>query len=87
MAGARVRGANGCVGSVAEEARGAVTEAMRGGATLRELVSGYALTIVGKAARKVRQAASAAKRAWAASLRKIFGLASLGFISSSSRVS
>ena len=52
--------------------RGAVTEATRGGAALRELESGYSVTIVGKAVREVRKAASAAKRAWAACLRKIF---------------
>lgn len=51
---------------------GAVTEATRDGATLRELESGYSVTIGGKAARAVRKAASAAKRAWAACLRKIF---------------
>jgi len=52
--------------------RAAVTEATRGGATLRELESGYSVTIGGKAVREVRKAASAAKRAWAACLRKIF---------------
>lgn len=52
--------------------RSAVTEATRGGATQRELESGYSVTIAGKAAREARKAASAAKRAWAACLRKIF---------------
>ena len=50
----------------------AVTVATRGGATLRELESGYSVTIAGKVAREARKAASAAKRAWAACLRKIF---------------
>ena len=52
--------------------RGAVTEATRGRATQAELEIGYSVPIVGKAAREVRKAASAAKRAWAACLRKIF---------------
>ena len=52
--------------------RSAVTEATRGGATSRELESGYSVTIAGKAAREVRKAASVAKRAWAACLRKIY---------------
>ena len=52
--------------------RGAVTEATRGGATQRELESGYSVTIAGKVEREVRKAASAAKRAWAACMKKIF---------------
>lgn len=52
--------------------RSAVTEATRGGATLRELESGYRVTIAGKVAREARKAGSAAKRAWAACMRKIF---------------
>ncbi|MDP3541728.1 MAG: hypothetical protein Q8T11_04585 [Elusimicrobiota bacterium] len=52
--------------------RSAVTEATRGGATLRELESGYSVTMAGKAAREARKAASTAKRAWAACLGKIF---------------
>ena len=52
--------------------RCAVTEATRGMATQRELESGYSVTISGKAVREVRKATSAAKRAWAACLRKIF---------------
>jgi hypothetical protein len=51
---------------------GAVTAATRGRATLGDLESWYSVTIAGKAARKVVQAASAAKRAWAACMRKIF---------------
>ncbi len=52
--------------------RGAVTEATRGGATQRELESGYSVTIGGKVEREVRKAGSAAKRAWAACMKKIF---------------
>jgi Zn-finger nucleic acid-binding protein len=37
-----------------------------------ELEGGYSVTLAGKAERAVRKAASAAKRAWAACLRKIF---------------
>ena len=49
-----------------------MTEATHGRATLTELEGGYSVTIAGKVSREVRKAASAAKRAWAACLRKIF---------------
>ena len=52
--------------------RSALTEATHGRATLAELEGGYSVTIAGKVSREVRKAASAAKRAWAACLRKIF---------------
>jgi len=53
--------------------RSALTEATHGRATLAELEGGYSVTIAGKVSREVGKAASAAKRAWAACLRKIFG--------------
>ncbi len=52
--------------------RSALTEATHGRATLAELEGGYSVTIAGKVSREVGKAASAAKRAWAACLRKIF---------------
>ena len=52
--------------------RGAVTEATRGNATLRELEQGYSVTLVGKVVQEVRRAIKAAGKGWAACLRKIF---------------
>jgi hypothetical protein len=43
-----------------------------GSGLISPTLCGYSVTIAGKAARKVGQAGSAAKRAWAACLRKIF---------------
>ena len=52
--------------------RRAVTEATRGKASEGELQSGYGVTLPGKVERAARRAASAAGRAWAACMRKIF---------------
>lgn len=52
--------------------RGAVTAATRGGAVLEELEGGYSVTVAGKVEREARRALSAAGKAWAACLRKVF---------------
>jgi Zn-finger nucleic acid-binding protein len=52
--------------------RGAVNAATRGKATSEELEAGYSITLVGRATREARKAASAALRSWAACVRKVF---------------
>jgi Zn-finger nucleic acid-binding protein len=56
--------------------RGAVSAAAREKATSEELECGYAVTLLGRAAREAvkaaRKAASAAGRAWSACMRKVF---------------
>ena len=52
--------------------RGAVTQATREGAKVEELERGYSVTLVGKVAREVKRAGSAAAKSWMACLRKIF---------------
>jgi hypothetical protein len=52
--------------------RSAVTQATREGATNAEMEAGYSVTLIAKASREARRARSAAGRAWAACLRKIF---------------
>jgi hypothetical protein len=52
--------------------RRAVSMAARGKATTAELEAGYGVTLLGSSVRAARKAGSAAVRAWAACLRKVF---------------
>ena len=56
--------------------RSAVTSATKGKATSAELEAGYAVTLLGRAAREAgkaaKKAASAARKSWAACMRKVF---------------
>ncbi len=52
--------------------RWAVNCAAKGKATSAELEAGYAVTLLGRAAREAGKAASAALKSWAACMRKVF---------------
>ncbi len=52
--------------------RAAVNAATKGKATSEELEAGYTMTVIGRATREARKAASAALRSWAACVRKVF---------------